>query len=89
MSKPLVCISSVELNSDNTDPSANHDFMTHLTLDSRVVSVIAVVHSQSVSLGDLPDRRPVTARRQLLLTAGFFTPVWIASKKSCEWNGMV
>jgi hypothetical protein len=78
MPKPLVCISSRAGNRDNTDPIASHDFMTHLTVDSRVATVITVVHSQFVSLGDLLDCRPITPRRQLLLAAGFFTPgAWL------------
>ena len=50
------------------------DFMTHLTVDVWVATVIAVEHSQSVSLGDLLDCRPISPRRQLPLMTGFFTP---------------
>ena len=89
MSKPLVCISSRVGIRDKTGPSASHDLMTHLTVDLRAATVIAVVHSPSVSLGDLLDCRPIPPRRQLLLTAGFFAPDWFVSKKSCQWKGLV
>lgn len=36
---------------DNAGPSAGHGFMTRLTVESRAATVIAVEHSQSVSLG--------------------------------------
>jgi hypothetical protein len=42
MPKPLVYLSSRAGNRDNTDPSANHGFMTHLTVDPRAATVIAV-----------------------------------------------
>lgn len=74
MPKPLVCLSSGAGNRDNASPSANHDFMTRLTVDSRAANVITVAHSQSVSLGDFAGLSADPPRRQLLLAAGFFTP---------------
>jgi hypothetical protein len=74
MPKPLVCISSRAGNRDNAGPLASHGFMTHLTVDSRAATVIAVDHSQSVSLGDYSGLSADSPRRQLLLAAGFFTP---------------
>jgi hypothetical protein len=49
--------------------------MTRLTVDSRAATVIAVDHSQSVSLGDYSGLSADSPRRQLPLTAGFSRPV--------------
>jgi hypothetical protein len=76
-------------NRGNTGPSASHGFMTRLTVDSRAATVIAVDHSQSVSLGDYSGLSADSPRRQLLLTAGFFTPGCLVIWKSCGWNGSV
>jgi hypothetical protein len=59
--------------------------MTHLTADPQAATVIAVRHPPSVSRGTALDCRPISPRRQLPLTAGFFTPGGFIGWKSWEW----
>ncbi len=74
MPKPLVCISSRAGNRDKTGPSASHDFMTHLTVGSQAATVIAVDHSQSVSLGDYSGLSADMAPSSVAADGGVFTP---------------
>ena len=72
MPKPLVCISSRAGNRDKTGPSASHDFMTHLTVGSQAANVIAVDHSQSVSLGDYSGLSADSAPSSVAADGGVF-----------------
>ena len=72
MPKPLVCISSRAGKRDNTGPSASHDFMARLTLDSRAATVIAVDHSQSVSLRDYSGLSADSAPPSVAADGGVF-----------------
>jgi len=89
MSKPLVCISSRAGNRDNAGPSASHGFMTRLTVDSRAATVIAVDHSQSVSLGDYSGLSADNAPSSVAADGGVFHARVFVSTKSCGWNGLV
>jgi len=89
MPKPLVCISSRAGNRDNAGPSASHDFMTRLTVDSRAATVVAVDHSQSVSLGDLLELSADFAPSSVAAGGGVFHARWLVIWKSCGWNGLV
>ena len=89
MPKPLVCISSRAVNRDNKGPSASHDFMTRLTVDSRAATVIAVDHSQSVSLGDYSGLSADSAPSSVAAGGGVFHARWFVNWKSCGWNGLV
>lgn len=89
MPKPLVYLSSRAGNRDKTVPSASHDFMTRLTVDSRVATVIAVDHSQSVSLGDYSGLSADSAPSSVAADGGVFHARWLVIRKSCEWIGLV
>lgn len=63
---------------DNTSPSASHGFMTRLTVDSQVATVIAVDHSRSFSPGGLCW----IVGRLLRPVVGYSEIMWM------EWFGM-
>lgn len=71
---------------DNAGPSAIHRLMTRLTVESRAATVIAVEHSQSVSL-DLLDCRPIHAPSSVAADGGVFHARMGVIWKSWEWNG--
>ena len=89
MPKPLIYLSSRAGNRDNTGPSASHDFMTHLTVESRAATVIAVDHSQSVSLGDYSELSADSAPSSVAADGGVFHARWFVNWKSCGWNRLV
>lgn len=60
--------------------------MTRLTVESRGVTVIAVEHSQSVSL-DLLDCRPIHAPSPVAAGGGVFHARMGVIGKSWEWMG--
>lgn len=89
MPKPLVCISSRALNRDNTVPIVSHDCMTYLTVNSRAAILIEVVHSQSVSLGDLAGLAADSAPSSVAADGGVFHARWFSWEKSCDDIGLV
>jgi hypothetical protein len=88
MLKPLVCISSRVGIRDNAGPSASHDFMTHLTVDLRAMTVLAVDHSQSVSLGDYSGLSAGSVPSSVASGGGVFHARWLVMWKSYGWNGL-
>ena len=90
MPKPLVYLSSRAGNRDNAGPPASHDFMTRLTVDSRAAAVIAVDHSQSVSLGDYSGLSADSAPSSVAADDGVFYARWFGYLKIMwmEWFGL-
>ena len=63
--------------------------MTHLTVDARAATVIAVDHSQSVSLGDYSGLSADFAPSSVAADGGVFHARLFVIWESCGWIGLV